>query len=196
MTATASSPKNWTQSRRYLILRENLTDYLFLAPAASVIFLFGLVPVLFAFFVSLYRWRRFPDEFRGLDNYVNAIGNFAYVLFLWMSVAAIAYGVFRLWRYWLDSAGERHGLLLIVPGAVIVSAIVAFNGWFFTLLPVVCLGNCDHAPTLMVNDELHDRVTPESADDLLATVRRARHGDDGPAHGGKGGDTADGGSRG
>jgi len=41
----------------------------------------------------------------------------------------------------------------------------------FTLLPVVCLGNCDKAPSLMINEELHDCVTPESVDRLLAEKR-------------------------
>jgi len=37
----------------------------------------------------------------------------------------------------------------------------------FTLLPMNCLGNCDHAPTLMIDDDLYDDVTPEQVDDLL-----------------------------
>jgi NADH-quinone oxidoreductase subunit E len=41
----------------------------------------------------------------------------------------------------------------------------------FTLLPVVCLGNCDQAPSLMVNDELHGRVTPEGVDAILDAAR-------------------------
>jgi len=41
----------------------------------------------------------------------------------------------------------------------------------FTLLPVVCLGNCDNAPTLMINDQLYDRVTAEGVDAILATAR-------------------------
>jgi len=41
----------------------------------------------------------------------------------------------------------------------------------FTLLPVVCLGNCDQAPTMMVNDELHDRLTPEDVDRILDEAR-------------------------
>ena len=47
-------------SRRGRLLQENLTAYLFLAPALLLIFVFGIFPVGFAFFVSLYRWRRFP----------------------------------------------------------------------------------------------------------------------------------------
>ena len=38
----------------------------------------------------------------------------------------------------------------------------------FTLLPVVCLGDCDHAPTMMVDGELHRDLTPEKIDELLA----------------------------
>ena len=41
----------------------------------------------------------------------------------------------------------------------------------FTLLPVVCLGNCDNAPSLMVNDDLHDRVTPQAVDAILDGAR-------------------------
>ncbi len=36
----------------------------------------------------------------------------------------------------------------------------------FTLEPVYCLGNCACAPSLMVNGELHGRVTPERFGEL------------------------------
>ncbi|MGH7632540.1 MAG: NADH-quinone oxidoreductase subunit NuoE [Gemmatimonadaceae bacterium] len=37
----------------------------------------------------------------------------------------------------------------------------------FTLLPIVCLGACDHAPVLMVDDDLHHDVEPAAVDGLL-----------------------------
>ena len=37
----------------------------------------------------------------------------------------------------------------------------------FTLLPMACLGNCDRAPTLMINDELHSDVTIDNIEDIL-----------------------------
>ncbi|MGD8328413.1 MAG: NADH-quinone oxidoreductase subunit NuoE [Acidobacteriota bacterium] len=46
----------------------------------------------------------------------------------------------------------------------------------FTLLPVVCLGNCDQAPSLMVNDDLHGRVTPEAVATILDAVRQRDNG--------------------
>ena len=37
----------------------------------------------------------------------------------------------------------------------------------FTLLPVTCLGNCDQAPAMMIDDELFNRVSIENIDHLL-----------------------------
>lgn len=37
----------------------------------------------------------------------------------------------------------------------------------YTLLPVVCLGNCDQAPTLMIGDDTFGRMTPEKLDEVL-----------------------------
>jgi len=38
-----------------------------------------------------------------------------------------------------------------------------------TLEPVYCLGNCACAPAVMLDGELHGRVTPERLDELLAS---------------------------
>ena len=52
------------------------------------------------------------------------------------------------------------GLLGIRPGETTADGL-------FTLLPCCCLGNCGQAPTLMIGDDLHGRVTPERAKELL-----------------------------
>jgi NADH-quinone oxidoreductase subunit E len=39
----------------------------------------------------------------------------------------------------------------------------------FTLLPSCCLGDCDHAPVMMVNDTLIRNLTPEVLDQVLAS---------------------------
>uniref|UniRef100_A0A831U2K0 NADH-quinone oxidoreductase subunit NuoE n=1 Tax=Geobacter metallireducens TaxID=28232 RepID=A0A831U2K0_GEOME len=43
----------------------------------------------------------------------------------------------------------------------------------FTLLPCCCLGNCGEAPTLMIGDTIHGRVTPERAREIIEAERRA-----------------------
>lgn len=37
----------------------------------------------------------------------------------------------------------------------------------YTLLPVTCLGDCDHAPAMMVGEDLHHDLTPESIDQIF-----------------------------
>ena len=37
----------------------------------------------------------------------------------------------------------------------------------FTMLPIPCLGACDHAPTLMINDELYQDLEPPKLDQIL-----------------------------
>ncbi len=40
----------------------------------------------------------------------------------------------------------------------------------YTLEPVYCLGNCASGPSLMIDRELHGRVTPERFDELIAAA--------------------------
>ncbi len=42
----------------------------------------------------------------------------------------------------------------------------------FTLLPVDCLGACDRGPTMVVDEELHGNLNPESIDKILDEIKR------------------------
>ncbi|MFT5013955.1 MAG: NADH-quinone oxidoreductase subunit E [Dinoroseobacter sp.] len=37
----------------------------------------------------------------------------------------------------------------------------------YTLLPVTCLGDCDHAPAMMVGDELHHDLTVDNVESIF-----------------------------
>jgi NADH-quinone oxidoreductase subunit E len=37
----------------------------------------------------------------------------------------------------------------------------------FTLIPIVCLGTCDHAPAMMVDEDLHRDLDTEKIDSIL-----------------------------
>jgi NADH-quinone oxidoreductase subunit E len=39
----------------------------------------------------------------------------------------------------------------------------------FTLLPAACLGECDHAPAMMIDGEVYGNLTPERVDEILAS---------------------------
>ena len=66
--------QTWLSPRRLRAWREYLTAYLMIAPAVILIFIFGIFPVGFALFVSLYKWRLKRGDFIGLSNYINAVG--------------------------------------------------------------------------------------------------------------------------
>ncbi len=42
----------------------------------------------------------------------------------------------------------------------------------FTLLPIVCLGTCDHAPALMIDNDLYRDLDPDKVDQVLEHHRR------------------------
>jgi NADH-quinone oxidoreductase subunit E len=41
----------------------------------------------------------------------------------------------------------------------------------FTLLPIVCLGDCDHAPVMMVDNDTYNNLDAAKIDQILATYR-------------------------
>jgi NADH-quinone oxidoreductase subunit E len=41
----------------------------------------------------------------------------------------------------------------------------------FTLLPIVCLGTCDHAPAMMVDEDLHRDLNPDTAEQALDSYK-------------------------
>ena len=43
----------------------------------------------------------------------------------------------------------------------------------YTLEPVYCLGNCASGPSLMIDRELHGRMTPERFDELIGATSTA-----------------------
>jgi NADH-quinone oxidoreductase subunit E len=41
----------------------------------------------------------------------------------------------------------------------------------FTVLPIVCLGTCDHAPAMMVDEDLHRDLDPNKAEHALENYK-------------------------
>ncbi|MBI1258133.1 MAG: ABC transporter permease subunit [Chloroflexi bacterium] len=154
-------------SRKGRALQESLTAYVFLAPALILIFVFGIFPVGFAFFVSLHRWRRFPGDFLGLSNYVQALDNLAYVLFFWLALGALVYALLTLRRMVQQGDQRLRALSALIPGAFGSAAVLLFINWFTILLPIILnipqqLRGQEHTQGLFVNTLFASFQTPEA----------------------------------
>jgi multiple sugar transport system permease protein len=135
--------KGFFTGRKGRKIRENLTGYLFIAPSTLLIFIFGIFPVFFALYVSLHKWRIKRTEMVGLNNYVDAIGNLAYVLVFFLAIGALV-GVYFLLKRTLKLAREKEDKpwITILPGLAHAGLIVSFFYWIYNLLPEV-LGIAD-----------------------------------------------------
>jgi NADH-quinone oxidoreductase subunit E len=65
---------------------------------------------------------------------------------------------------WIDGYGELRAALEERLGVTMGET--SADGRF-TLLPVVCLGACDRAPAMLVDDDLHGPVRPEDLPAIL-----------------------------
>jgi NADH-quinone oxidoreductase subunit E len=66
---------------------------------------------------------------------------------------------------WMLGASRLHERTAIASGAR--SGDTSADGRF-TLLPIVCLGACDHAPALMIDGDLHGDVDADRVDQVLS----------------------------
>jgi NADH-quinone oxidoreductase subunit E len=72
------------------------------------------------------------------------------------------------WMYGNESIMEYLSKKLgIAPGETTPDGL-------FTLLPVCCVGYCDHAPVMLINGKPYGFLTPESIDETLETLRTQR----------------------
>jgi multiple sugar transport system permease protein len=112
-------------------LRDSLTAYLFVAPSLAVIGVFGIFPVFFTLYVSLFKWRPGGKvSFLGLGNYAEIFG--ANVLPLLAVLASIA--GFVLAALLIGRRRSRSGGVLLAGGLVVLLASLAALAFFLPAL--------------------------------------------------------------
>ena len=142
-TATIKSSTTKTRSgflagRRGRLLRESFTAYLFIFPAMSLIFIFGLFPVAFSLYVSMYKWKIKQGAFRGLANYTKAMDDLAYVVAFLLALGAIYIAISILVKI-LRTAGEesRYLWLFSIPGTIFAAGTYYFLKFVVLVLPEI-----------------------------------------------------------
>ncbi|MGO8693066.1 MAG: carbohydrate ABC transporter permease [Rectinemataceae bacterium] len=112
---------------------EAISGYLFILPAALVLGVFGLFPLFFNIYISLFNWRIRHSTFVGLGNYGEIFGGFPPFLILVASVALIAGG-------FVLAAGKRRAWIRL-PGLALLLG--GLGGLIFDLPRINVLGDPD-----------------------------------------------------
>lgn len=112
-----------------VIFREQFEGYLFILPAAIIIFVFGLFPIGYSLYMSMQRWIINRTAFIGDANYVKLFGS-------WSNFALTVLGIFLfalafvLWSKGFQSKhlGTRLGQII---GAVVllIAGAIFTTGW-------------------------------------------------------------------
>jgi multiple sugar transport system permease protein len=120
-------------------VREALLAYAFLFPAFLIVGLFGLFPILFAAFESTLRGlNKVVGTYDGLGNFVQAIGELAFVLFFWLAAILVVVGVREVIRAAALARERKERFWIWLPaGVTIGGGLAAAVLYVFRLLPVV-----------------------------------------------------------
>lgn len=109
--------------------REELTGYLFILPALIVILIFGLFPIIYSFYMSLFNWRVTKGAFVGGKNYLLIFGSWTNLLITLAGVALIM-GAFLIWSNAFKSLNKSQSIAKIVAAVVmIVGGVIFVSGW-------------------------------------------------------------------
>lgn len=115
-------------------MRDTVTAYLFLSPSALVIGVFGIFPVFFTLYVSVYRWRLSKGAFSGFDNYAKLFGgNVLILLAVLASVAGVVLAVVLMRHRTADHPRLRVGagmtlLACSIAGLILALPLLASGG--------------------------------------------------------------------
>ena len=109
--------------------REELTGYLFILPALIVILIFGLFPIIYSFYISLFNWRVTKGAFVGGKNYLLIFGSWTNLLITLAGVALIM-GAFLIWSNAFKSLNKSQSIAKIIAAVVmIVGGVIFVSGW-------------------------------------------------------------------
>lgn len=113
-------------SLKWLQIKEQITGYLYVLPAFLIVFLFGLFPIGYSFYMSLFNWQVTKGNFVGADNYLRIFGD-------WRSLIILAVGLlvvilaFTLWGKAPEKTEKGKITLRIISGVIVILGIWLFG---------------------------------------------------------------------
>lgn len=131
---------------KWIKIKEQITGYLFILPALLIIGVFGLFPIGYSFYMSLFNWQVTKGPFIGLKNYEKIIGD-------WTGLLIFIAGLVLLGiAYWVWNKAFKPttngGLISKLLGAILLvgGGVLFLRGWGI----MYDIGNKDFLKSLIV----------------------------------------------
>ena len=110
-------------------VREQVTGFLFILPALIIILVFGIFPIGYAFYMSLFRWGVTKGPFVGAKNYLDIFGSWQNLGILLLGIALIVLA-FWIWTNAFKSLSKGETIAKLVGAFVlVVGGVVFISGW-------------------------------------------------------------------
>ena len=108
--------------------REAIQGYLLLSPALIILLIFNVFAVVYAFYISLHRWRIQRGAFIGLGNYVRLLGEPINVVLLLLGIGMLI-GSYYVWRSVESQTSKWKKILrLVFAGMLIIGGLTLYLG--------------------------------------------------------------------
>lgn len=142
---TLPAPKK-TQSLHATILRESLTGYLFVLPAFLIILTFGLFPIGYSVYMSLFNWGVVKGKFVADRNYLMIFGKWENLLIVVVGLAMIMLA-FWVWENAFKSIKRGPMIAKLVTAVILlVGGGLFVTGW----LQMAETGNAQFLKSLII----------------------------------------------
>ncbi|MCJ7693929.1 MAG: sugar ABC transporter permease [Anaerolineaceae bacterium] len=114
---------------KWLMIKEQITGYLFVLPALLIVFVFGLFPIGYSVYMSLFNWGVTKGDFVGSQNYLEIFGNWTNLLIILAGVILIV-AAYWIWNKAFRSLSKGEMIARII-GAILLLAggVIFISGW-------------------------------------------------------------------
>ncbi len=119
--------QSFFSGRRGRRILEALEAYAFLLPGTLILLVFNLLPIGYAFYISLHKWRIQKGDFVGAENFLKALGEPMDIAYVIVGLGLLA-GSWMVWRKITADSSTRAmifrffaALMLIIGGIALVT---------------------------------------------------------------------------
>ncbi len=128
-TSLIAEPTKTGVSLSKLKTREQITGYLFVLPAFIIILIFGLFPIGYSFYMSLFNWRVTKGAFIGDANYLLIFGSWTNLLITLAGIALVV-AAFWLWNDAFKDLSQGKKFVKIAAAVVfLLGGVIFVTGW-------------------------------------------------------------------